>query len=150
MTSAENVSATPKPLVTDAMIIISAVIGEATPKLIQHLTSKVLLYAPEHAYAEAEKHLPAILAKRDASREDIDEILKALQQLRRIVVPIPKEDYRHLQSKALKRIPRDPKDWPCVALALLLDCPIWTRDTDYFGTGVAIWTNETVEFYGES
>jgi predicted nucleic acid-binding protein len=131
------------------MVIISAVMGEATPRLIQHLTGKVLLYAPEHAYEEAKKHLPAILAKRDASKEDIDEVLKALNQLRRIIVPIPKED-SHLQSKALKRIPRDPKDWPCVALALLLNCPIWTRDTDYFGTGLAIWTHETVELYVES
>jgi predicted nucleic acid-binding protein len=150
MTSAENANVTLKPLVVDAMVLISAVMGAATPKLIQGLTGKVVLYAPEHAYEEAEKHLPTILARRNVSPEDIDKVLSTLHQLRTIVVPISKQEYEHLQVKALQRIPRDPKDWPCVALALLLNCPIWTRDTDYFGTGLGIWTNETVEFYGES
>jgi predicted nucleic acid-binding protein len=148
--SAENADATLKPLVVDAMVLISAVIGEATPKLIQNLVAKVALYAPEHAYEEAEKHLPTILTRRNASPEQITEVLKALGQLRTIIVPISKQEYEHLEEKAVQRIPRDPEDWPCVALALLLQCPIWTRDADYFGTGLGIWTNETVEFYGES
>jgi predicted nucleic acid-binding protein len=150
MTSAENASATLKPLVVDAMVLISAVIGEVTPKIIQKLVGKVGFYAPEHAYEEAEKHLPTILGRRNALEGDIEEVLKAFHQLRTIIVPISKQEYEHLQAKAVQRIPRDPKDWPCVALALLLGCPIWTRDADYFGTGLGIWTNETVEFYGES
>jgi predicted nucleic acid-binding protein len=150
MTSAENADVTLKPLVVDAMVLISAVMGEATPRLIQNLTGKAALYTSEYAYEEAEKHLPTILTRRNASPDQIDEVLKALGQLRTIVVPISKQEYEHLQVKAIRRIPRDPKDWPCVALVLLLDCPIWTRDPDYFGTGLGIWTNETVEFYGES
>lgn len=150
MTSAENASATLKPLVVDAMVLISAVIGEATPRIIQKLVGKVVFYAPEHAYEEAEQHLPTILTRRNASEGDVADVLKALHQLRNIIVPILKQEYEHLQARAVQRIPRDPKDWPCVALALLLNCPIWTRDTDYFGTGLGIWTNETIEFYEES
>jgi predicted nucleic acid-binding protein len=149
MTSAQNANATLKPLVVDAMVLISAVIGEVTPKIIQKLVGKVVFYAPEHAYEEAEKHLPTILGRRNASAIDIEEVLKVFHQLRNIIVPISKQEYEYLQVKAVQRIPRDPKDWPCVALALLLSCPIWTRDADYFGTGLGIWTNETVEFYGE-
>jgi predicted nucleic acid-binding protein len=42
---------------------------------------------------------------------------------------------------------RDPDDWPIVAVALLLDFPIWTEDQDFFGTGVATWTTDRVELY---
>ena len=43
--------------------------------------------------------------------------------------------------------PRDPHDWPVVAVALLLDFPIWTEDQDFFGSGVATWTTDRVELY---
>ena len=49
---------------------------------------------------------------------------------------------------ALTRIgPRDPDDWPILACALALNCPIWTEDKDFFGTGVATWTTALVELY---
>jgi hypothetical protein len=28
-----------------------------------------------------------------------------------------------------------------------LDCPIWTEDQDFFGSGVATWTTNTVLMY---
>jgi hypothetical protein len=31
--------------------------------------------------------------------------------------------------------------------SLPLDCPIWTEDQDFFGSGVATWTTGTVEVY---
>jgi len=37
-----------------------------------------------------------------------------------------------------------------LALALALNCPIWTEDTDFFGTGSAIWTTSRVEIFLES
>lgn len=42
---------------------------------------------------------------------------------------------------------RDAGDWPAVATALLLDCPIWTEDQDFFGAGIATWTSATVALY---
>lgn len=42
---------------------------------------------------------------------------------------------------------RDPMDWPVVAAALVLDCPIWTEDRDFFGVGVPTWTSSLVEVY---
>lgn len=107
-----------KPLVVDAMVLISAVIGQGSRKILQELIDRVAFFAPEEAYAEAEEHLPKILTRRGASAED-----------------------------AQRRIPRDPEDWPCVALALHLGCPIWTRDTDYFGCGLPVYTHETVRLY---
>jgi hypothetical protein len=42
---------------------------------------------------------------------------------------------------------RDADDWPALACALLLDCPVWTEDADFFGTGVATWTTSRVKLY---
>lgn len=42
---------------------------------------------------------------------------------------------------------RDPDDWPIAAAALILDCPIWTEDKDFFGTGIPTWTSDRVEIY---
>lgn len=42
---------------------------------------------------------------------------------------------------------RDEDDWPVLAAALSLSCAIWTEDTDFFGTGVAVWTSDRVEIY---
>lgn len=51
-------------------------------------------------------------------------------------------------GESLERIRgRDPDDWPSVAAALALACPIWTEDRDFFGSGVATWTSDLVEIY---
>ncbi|MDP2788025.1 MAG: PIN domain-containing protein [Pseudomonadota bacterium] len=53
-----------------------------------------------------------------------------------------------VEEQAMARIGRrDKNDWPAVAAALLLDCPIWTEDADFFGSGIATWTSQTVEIY---
>jgi predicted nucleic acid-binding protein len=48
-------------------------------------------------------------------------------------------------SKRLAR--RDEDDWPILAAALALRCPIWTEDTGFFGCGVATWTTDRVELF---
>jgi predicted nucleic acid-binding protein len=57
---------------------------------------------------------------------------------------IPEEIYAPWQDRALLRIPRDPYDWPTVALALAIDAAIWTSDADFLGCGIATWTTETL------
>lgn len=53
-----------------------------------------------------------------------------------------------MRASALARIgQRDPEDWPVLACALMSDCPIWTEDRDFFGTGVATWTTALVELF---
>lgn len=65
-----------------------------------------------------------------------------------MVRPIEAEFYRPLERQALARIgERDPDDWPALACALLLACPVWTEDADFFGTGVATWTTSRVKLY---
>ena len=63
-------------------------------------------------------------------------------------IPIPLDGLEPAEVEARARIAvRDPDDWPTLAAALLLECPIWTEDRDFFGSGVATWTTATVERY---
>jgi predicted nucleic acid-binding protein len=52
--------------------------------------------------------------------------------------------YADRLEEARRRIPRDPRDAPTVALALTLECGIWTGDHDFFGCGVPVWVTETL------
>ena len=105
----------------------------------------VSFFAPDTAYAEAREHLPAILERRGVSSATV---LIALDALENVVRPIQAELYRPLQQQAMARISqRDPNDWPALACALMLGCPVWTEDADFFGSGVATWTTCRVELY---
>ena len=52
--------------------------------------------------------------------------------------------YSRLESVARRSIPRDPNDWPTVALAIALDAGILTHDYDAFGCGCPTWTVDTL------
>jgi predicted nucleic acid-binding protein len=41
--------------------------------------------------------------------------------------------YASFEETARRRVPRDPQDWPAVALALLLAAAILTADNDFLG-----------------
>jgi predicted nucleic acid-binding protein len=69
-----------------------------------------------------------------------------LQQLPTLVQCIDFDTYCDFEAVARKRI-RDVFDWPVLATALTLDCPVWTEDQDFFGSGVATWTTATVAMY---
>ncbi len=53
-------------------------------------------------------------------------------------------EHEHQEAVARRRVPRDPNDWPPVALALALDVGILTRDQDFLGCGCPTWTVETL------
>ena len=56
------------------------------------------------------------------------------------------EVYGQFEMEARERLNRrDPDDWPILASALALGCPIWTEDTDFFGCGAATWTSDRVQ-----
>jgi predicted nucleic acid-binding protein len=56
--------------------------------------------------------------------------------------------YGEFEAEARERLgQRDPEDWPILAAALALGCPIWTEDTDFFGCGVATWTSRSVQMF---
>ncbi|MDO5103391.1 MAG: PIN domain-containing protein [Lautropia sp.] len=132
-------------LVLDANILIRAVLGKRVRDIILGYHKQARFFAPDVAYVDARKYLPPLLLKRGLPSDDV---LVLLDQLENIVSPITLEVYGHLRRQALQRIAaRDEDDWPVVAVALALDCAIWTEDQDFFGTGVATWTTDRVELY---
>ncbi len=61
-----------------------------------------------------------------------------------VIEVIPLTTFEHLEAVARRRIPRDPNDWPSVALAIALNAGILTNDHDFLGCGCATWTFETL------
>ena len=104
--------------------------------------------APDTAFVEAKRNLPTILHARGHPGVGEAATLAALDAAADIITAVPARRYASMRSAAMARIgPRDPDDWPVLACALLLNCPIWTEDRDFFGVGVPIWTTARVEVY---
>lgn len=134
-----------KLILLDANILIRGLLGEQVPRLLAQYSEHVQFFTTTTCYAEVKLHLPAILQKRGLVPELF---LDALDTLDKVVLPLGEEIYSEFEVAAKQRIAeRDLRDWPLLALALALECPIWTEDNDFFGTGVATWRTQNVEIY---
>lgn len=135
-----------KRLVIDANILIRAVLGHRVRYLKEHYCESVAFYTEETNAAEAEFYLATELAKKHNLSESVWRPVYI--GIMNTVQIIADDILIEVESKAKSRIAsRDVNDWPAVAASLLLDCPVWTEDKDFFGTGVATWTTATVELY---
>ena len=134
-----------KAIVLDANILIRAVLGRRVRELIVDNAGTVKFFAPDVAYADARKYLPTLLKKRGI---DPATAMRVLDHLEKIVQSMDAALYTDLQVQALQRIAmRDADDWPVLACAMRLDCPVWTEDADFFGAGVATWTSDRIALY---
>lgn len=134
-----------KAIVLDANILIRAVLGKRVRELVMAHAHDVSFFAPDVAYADARKYLPALLEKRGISPEPAMTVLDSLVPIIQI---IDGEIYAEAKVQALQRIgSRDADDWPVLACAMVVGCPVWTEDADFFGTGVATWTTDRIELY---
>jgi predicted nucleic acid-binding protein len=135
-------------LVLDANILIRAVLGRRAFDIISANADRVAFFAPDVAHADARRYLPGVLEKRLNDPGATSAALVVLDRLTALVHTVPEETYITARAQALARIgARDPDDWPVLATALVLDCPIWTEDQDFFGTGVPTWTTDRVELF---
>jgi predicted nucleic acid-binding protein len=134
-----------KALVLDANILIRAVLGQRVRRIFEVHAESISFFLPETAYAEAEEHLAALVVKR---RGDPAKALAALKAMAALATIVGGDLYGEFEAEARKRLgTRDPEDWPILAAALALDCPIWTEDTDFFGCGVATWTSGSIDIF---
>ncbi len=134
-----------KALVVDANILVRAVLGKRVREVIETYCEKVTFFVPEAAYAEAEEHLPRLVIQRGGDPEKALALLRALTHL---VELIGSDVYGGFEAEALERLgQRDPEDWPILASALALRCPIWTEDSDFFGCGVATWASNRLQVF---
>ena len=124
-----------------------AVLGRRVDRLLESFASRVTFLTPEVAFDDVGEHLASVLTKR-GDLHVLQPALEKLTKLRLAVRAVNQAEYEAMKPAALVRIgPRDPDDWPILACALALNCPIWTEDKDFFGTGVAIWTTALVQLY---
>ena len=132
-------------LVVDANILVRAVLGRRVREVIEAYAGEVLFFVSEPAYAEAEEHLAVLVTKRGGDPEKALALLRILSGLLEL---IGSEVYGEFEAEARVRLgQRDPEDWPTLAAALALRCPIWTEDRDFFGCGVATWTSDRVRMF---
>jgi predicted nucleic acid-binding protein len=88
---------------------------------------------------------PLLLKKRGKPSSGVSE---TFEYLRSVIEPIDRELYGEFEAEARQRLRgRDEDDWPVLATALGLGCPIWTEDADFFGAGVAVWTTSRIEIF---
>ncbi len=130
-------------LVLDANILIRAVLGRKVLNLLLQYGPHVDLAAPDAAFHDARERLPAHLRKRPLDEATGTAVLASLSPL---VDRLELELYLPFETEARARL-RDQEDWPILASALALECGVWTKDQDFFGTGVPTWDCLRVERY---
>lgn len=134
-----------KTLVLDANILVRAVLSMKVRTLLERSFSNIRFFTPDVCFDDAEKYLPLIFEKRKLPAESALEVLTGIS---RIVQTVEADIYGDYREEALQRIAiRDPDDWPIVATALALNCPIWTEDSDFFGSGIATWTTDRIHLF---
>jgi predicted nucleic acid-binding protein len=131
-------------LVLDTNIFISEVMKIRGLKLLKH--PELSIYVTERQLNEIEHELLKRLEKR-AEQIDPAVILEVLQEaidiLTTSVTVVPEAFYARFLPEAKLRM-LDTDDLPSVALALLLCCGVWTRDRDFFGTGISVWSSDVL------
>lgn len=134
-----------KGLVLEANILIRAVLGQRVRRILAARADHVSFFIPETAYAEAEEHLAELAISRGGNPTAA---LTALRTMAALGTLVSKDFYEDFEAESRKRLgARDPDDWPILATALALNCPIWTEDTDFFGCGVATWTTTSIDSF---
>jgi predicted nucleic acid-binding protein len=134
-------------LAVDASTLLAEVLRVRGRELIAHPALELVVAAD--AWNETEHELRkrvALLVERGhleaiPATQLLDE---ALTTTAARVTLVSADVYADWLEEAGRRIPRDPRDAPTVALALTLECGIWTGDHDFFGCGVPVWVTETL------
>lgn len=134
-----------KSIVLDANILIRAVLGKKVRAILEQYVYSTQFFTPDICYRDAKKYLPTLFEKRNLP---VSNALEVLERLVCLITVVDESLYGLYEEEAKQRIAiRDIDDWSIVAVSLMLDCPIWTEDADFFGAGVATWTSDRVYLY---
>jgi len=82
------------------------------------------IFAPGLLFIEIERNKNSIIRKAQLSEQEFYEFLRIVK---RRIMTIEERDYKELRDKADAICP-DPKDIDYFALALYLNCPVWTNE----------------------
>ena len=110
-------------LVIDANVLFAALIKDSFSYNIL-FSGKFHLFTPEYIFAELEKHKEEIMNKTERTTE---EFFRLVETLKRRIVIVPLEELVPYVEEAEKLTP-DSDDMAYFALALKLNCAIWSND----------------------
>lgn len=110
-------------IVVDANIIFAALIKDSLSHDI--LFSETFhFFAPEYIFVEFEEHKEEILEKTERTEEEFFRLIEILK--RKVVLVQPKELKPYVEEA--EKLTPDPDDMAYFALALKLNCAIWSND----------------------
>ncbi len=115
-------------LVVDANILLAAVIRDSLTRSLL-LDGRLELYAPADLFDETVRHVTSdveIIRKTKLSPAQLRSVLSAASSTIHFV---PNEAYANNLQRALG-LAAHPEDAPYLALAMSLNCPLWSNDAD--------------------
>lgn len=126
-------------MIVDANVMVSALLGRSLPLLAEARDRGISLYAPVRQFIEARAVIDRIAGDGNG--------VGAVQRLLHLVDPIPDEVFASNEDGARQRLHSGGQsDWPVLASAMATGMDVWSNDTDFFGTGVAIWSTPNIKY----
>jgi len=118
-------------IIIDANILFSALIKDASITRELIISDDIFdIYCPEFIFKELKKYKKYIISKREKNKQLLT-YEESIEKLLYFINTVPTERYENKIKEAydiMKDI--DEKDTYYIALALKLNCPIWSNDTD--------------------
>ncbi len=110
-------------LVIDANILFSILIKTGKTEEL-FFEENLHLFAPEFLFEEFEKYKELILVKTERTKEVFSRLITIIKKR---INTIPNEVTDYFLSEA-KKVSPDPKDVDYFAIALKMECPLWSND----------------------
>ncbi len=132
----------------DASVLVGELLRTRGRELFLHPALHIVV--AEDQWSETEHELARRLGIMESTGRLTPDGRRVLEQSVRTMIEtqaievVNREMYASFEEAARRRVPRDPRDWPTVALALLLDAAILTGDHDFLGCGCPTWTVQTL------
>jgi predicted nucleic acid-binding protein len=135
-------------IVADASVLVGELLRRRGRELFARTDLRVVVAEEQWDETEHElaRRVDIIVAQGRLSAAQAQVLQDAVYGLidSRAIEVIPRRFYVDQEAIARRRVPRDPRDWPPVALALALGVGILTGDQDFLGCGCPTWTIETL------
>lgn len=110
-------------IVIDANVILAMLIKPGKP-IDAFFSQKTSVYAPQLLFRELENNKEEIIGKSRLSGKELDWLFSILKHN---IIIVPEKNFIKFREKAEEICP-DPKDIVYFALALYLNCPIWSNE----------------------
>jgi predicted nucleic acid-binding protein len=140
-------------LAVDASVVVGEALRARGRLLLQHPSLDLLIATEtaDEALHELPRRVRAAAARRPLTPAETTALLsEAAHAVATSLTVAAPRTYAARMEEAVARLPRDGADAPTLALALTLDCGIWTADRDFFGCGAPVWSTETLLWFVRS